>query len=290
MKKIYITILSTFFIFLFANTAYAATEINEIEPNGSTTQAQVIVTNNEKPAELIKANATGTNYVHGNISDRTDEDFYKVFLSADNKNILSIANSAISGTGIFEVYDEDLNLITSINYKKNSLYSVTPYYVNIPKSGYYYVKVHSSLLTGDYYFYIGGPHYQFNNYEYTASSALTLTPAQKSVQAIYDFSNISSIPDNAIIWSVNLNGTKTNYASNQYRSIKIDGDSSWITTGPYVYTTNVSPTSNVRAKSKWVYKLDGNVSKSQKYFSLIPKISFSYMYPVLPELLGQSYR
>ena len=176
-----------------------------------------------------------------------------------------------------------LNSISSIIHVQDSSYfGCTPYYVNIPTTGYYYIKVSSTLNGGDYRFYIGGPDYALNSYIYTAPSALTLTPTISSVQATYDLSNITTIPNNAIVYHVALYGTKTNSASNQYRSIKISGDSSWISTPTYTYVTDVPVVNNKILKNPWVFKLDGTVSVSTRYFNLIPQITFSYIYPVFP--------
>ncbi|MFL0198245.1 hypothetical protein ACJDU8_22170 [Clostridium sp. WILCCON 0269] len=177
-----------------------------------------------------------------------------------------------------------MNLIKAISYQKDSsIIGPTPYYIDIPTSGYYYVKVSSPLNGGGYRFYIGGPDYTLGNYTYTASSAVTLTPTVNSVQATYNLSNISSIPNNAIVYYVSIQGTQTNIATNQYRSLKIAGDSSWITTSMYTYVADVPVASNKILKNQWVFKLDGKVSTSTGYFKLIPQITFDYIYPVLPQ-------
>ncbi|WP_243154904.1 hypothetical protein [Clostridium thermarum] len=154
MKKIYTTILSLCFIFLFSTTAFAAS-INETEPNASASTAQLIQANNEDPSKIVTGNYDGQNVVVGNITSTTDQDWYKVYLPANSNTIIGINSSALSGTGYFNVYDENFNLVKSITYQKNSAYfGATPFYVNIPTSGYYYVKVYSTLLTGEYRFYI----------------------------------------------------------------------------------------------------------------------------------------
>jgi hypothetical protein len=282
MKKIYTLILSICFVFLFASTTFAAT-INETEPNDSASGAQLIQRNNEDPASVASGNYNGQNVVVGNIANSTDQDWYKVYLPANSNTILGINSTALSGTGFFDVYDDSFNLIKTISYQKNSSYfGTTPYYVSIPTTGYYYVKVYSAVNGGDYRFYIGGPDYALGSYTYNASNAVNLTPTIKSAQATYDLSNISSIPNNAIVYSFSIQGTKTNNATNQYRSLKIAGDSSFINTSMYSYVANIPVISNKILKNQWIFKLDGNVSTSTGYFKLIPQITFSYVYPVLP--------
>lgn len=282
MKKIYITILSVCFVLLFATTSFATT-VNDIEPNNSASEAQLIQRNNEDPAQIITGNYTSQQVVIGNLTDGTDQDWYKVYLPANSNTILGINSSALSYKGDFEIYDENLNLISRITHVQDSSYfGAIPYYANIQTTGFYYVKVSTISDGGDYRFYIGGPDYALNSYIYTAPSALTLTPTIKTIQATYDFRNVTSIPSNAIVYSVTLDGTKTNNATNQARSIKVASDSSWITTAAYTYVADVPVVSNKILKNSWVFKLDGTVSASTGHFDLIPKITFKYIYPVLP--------
>ncbi|MBK1811925.1 hypothetical protein JHL18_14990 [Clostridium sp. YIM B02505] len=282
MKKIGIIIFSLCFVLLFSKTVFAAT-INEVEPNDSTSTAQLIQKNNEDPSKVVTGNYDGQNVVIGSITSSIDEDWYKVYLPANSNTILGINSTSLSATGFFDIYDESLNLVKSISYQKNSAYfGATPYYVNITVAGYYYVKAYSPLTTGEYRFFIGGSDYTVNTYTYNASSALTLTPTTSSVQAVYDLRNVTSIPNNAVVYYVSLQGTKTNSATNQSRSIKVYSDSSWITTSSYSYVANVPVISNKLLKNQWAFKLDGTVSTSTAYFKLTPQITFSYVYAVLP--------
>ncbi|AJA46869.1 hypothetical protein CPAST_c07690 [Clostridium pasteurianum DSM 525 = ATCC 6013] len=284
MKKIIIIAMSFCFTFLFGSIALAATSVNEVEPNSSASEAQLIERCNVDPAKVISGNYENQNTVIGNVTDTSDEDWYKVYLPADENTILSINSSALSGTGIFDVYDENLNLISTVLYQKDySVMGFKAYRIGIPTSGNYYVKVSSSLTTGEYRFSIGKPTYNVGSYTYKALNPCTLTTTISSVQATYDLRNISTIPNNAIVYYLSIDGTKTNYASNQYRSIKIDGDSSWITTSMYTYVADVPVASNKILKNQWRFKLDGSVSQSYGTFSLIPEIRFSYVYPVLPQ-------
>ncbi|WP_446896970.1 hypothetical protein ACSVC9_08005 [Clostridium sp. LBM24168] len=282
MKKFYIAVLSLCFVALFATTSFAASA-NEIEPNNSYNQAQLIQRNNENPAEIVNGNYQGQYVAIGSLSDSTDEDWYKVYLPADSKTILGINSSKLSNVGYFDIYDQNLNHITNVNHVQDpSYFGPTPYRINIPTAGYYYIKVHSDLIGGDYRFYIGGPDYSVDNYTYNAASALTLTPTINSAQASYDLTNVSSIPDDAIVYNLALGGTRTNHATDEERSIKIAGDSSWILTPDYTFTTDVPVLNNKLLKNVWTFKLDGNVSKYTGTYKLLPEITFHYVYPVLP--------
>ncbi|MCH4200135.1 MAG: hypothetical protein LKF87_10210 [Clostridium tyrobutyricum] len=281
-KKFCIAMLSLFFTLLFAAPSFAAS-VNETEPNNSSSEAQLIQRNNEDPSKVVNGNRNGQYVAVGTFSDSNDEDWYKVYLPASDKTILGINTSKISVASDFDIYDENLNLVKSISYVKDPSYlGPTPYYIDIPNTGYYYIRVHSNASSGEYRFYIGGPDYSVDTYTYNATNALTITPTITSVQTTYDFSNIDSIPTEAIVYHVTLDGTRTNFPSSEERSIKLASDSSWITTPEYTYDTDVPVSSSKHLKNPWIFKLDGSVSKYTGSYKLVPQITFRYIYPVLP--------
>lgn len=239
MKKIKTFIISFCFIFIFSTSivlAASATEQNEVEPNNSPEQAQSIQKNHSNPSAIVNGDYTGQFATLGNINSKDDVDWYKVYLSADSKNILTVNSRELSGSGIFEIYDENLNLVLKVEHnQKMEMFSLSPYYISIQKSGYYYVKVSTASLVGNYRFTIGDPNYKLDRYTYTASRPCTLTSSIKSVQATYDLSNIASIPNNAIVYEVSIGGTEVNRTSDEYRSIKLENSNRWIPTTMYSY-------------------------------------------------------
>lgn len=281
MKKIGIFVLISCFTLLFSSVVFATTTFNEVEPNNSSNEAQIIQKNNGDPAKFVTGNTEGQSNTIGNISDIQDNDWYKVYLPVNSTTVLTVNSPSLSGTGVFDVYDENLNIVSKISHNNMG---ITPYYINISTAGYYYVRVSSSLLVGDYLFTIGDPCYNVNYYVYKAPSACIITPTIKSVQATYDLRNLTTIPNEAIVYKVSISGAKINSASSQYRSIKLESDSSWTSTAMYSYGADIPVISHKLLKSRWMFKLDGNVSSSlYTNFSLIPEIRFSYVYPQLPQ-------
>ena len=51
----------------------------------------------------------------------------------------------------------------------------------------------------------------------------------------------------------------------------------------YSYGAEIPVLKNMVLRSKWVFKLDGNVSRYNKFLSLIPEIKFFYVYPIQPK-------
>ena len=84
-------------------------------------------------------------------------------MTQNSNTLLAINNvdsTSISGSGIFDIYDKNMNPILETLYTKDhTVLGPTPYRVNILTDGYYYIKVSSSYSIGNYLFTIGGPNY-----------------------------------------------------------------------------------------------------------------------------------
>ncbi|EDU38738.1 hypothetical protein B2H94_02610 [Clostridium sporogenes] len=285
MKKINTFFMSLCFILFFSTAVAAAgTVLDEVEPNNSPEQAQMMEKNNVNPSGVVKGDYTGQFVAAGKISDKSDEDWYKVLLSENNSTLLTVYSAQLNDTGIFDIYDENMNRIKSINHHQDVMvFGESAYKVVIPKTGNYYIKVTSPLRSGEYRFSIGGPNYKRGDYTYKAKNSCTLTPNKKSVQATYDLSSISSIPNEAIVHYISISGRKENRATSEYRSIKLESDRNWTSTAMYNYYADIPVISKKILKNKWMFKLEGNVSKYTEYYSLTPEITFKYIYPVLPK-------
>ena len=287
MKKAYIVILILCFSLLFCNVSFAYI-IDEVEPNNTSEEAQIIERNQHNAFEMGQGKFTSQRVVAGSVYNDYDADWYIVNLPADDNTVLSINHSVITPL-FFEVYDENLNLVQGVEHYDDPMFiGAQPYYVNIPMLGDYYVKVSANTYGNEipYKFTIGSPNYSVGSYEYQAQNACTLTQIIDSVQDTYDLTDIDAIPDGAIASGVTIRGQKTNSAFNEARSIKLESDWSWITTRTFTWNADIPVTkskfTNKLIKSRWVFKLDGDVYRPDEFYSLIPEIRFSYVYPRLP--------
>ena len=283
MKKILLFIASVFIAISVGNvSAYASQRINEkSESNDTASEAQEIERNNIDKSSVTTGKYNGQNVISGNIDDASDVDWYKVYLPADNNTIFAINSPKLSGK--IEILDENLNIVKGFTHRQNTnMRGATPYRVPINKSGTYYVKIYSIVGGGDYLFTIGGPNYSVDSYTYKPSSKMTLTTSIKSTQMDFDLSKVSTIPDGAVVYDVTFQGTRTNSASNERRSLKLASDYSWIATSSYTFTAKVPVVRNMLLKSNWNAKLEGDVSRYTKTYSLSPSIRFDYVYPQLP--------
>lgn len=286
MKKLITTLFTLSLLITPTVNAFAAgTTTAEVESNNSVATAQTINRNLVTAATTIDASYDGQNVVKGSLSSGTDVDWYKVYLPAGTQ-ILSINSTALSSDGIWNIYSTDGDLIDRVYHTQNSskYFGATPYKITIPSSAFYYIKVASSSanISGDYLFSIGNPNYNVNSVSYTAPSSLTLTTSTTSAQATYNLGSLN-VPNNAIAYKVNISGSKTNNASNQYRYIKAYKDSSWIRSASYTYDANIPVMNNDYVKDNWMVKVTGNVSSSSRPFTLYPNLYFSYVYAVVPD-------
>lgn len=64
-----------FILFFSTAVAAAGTVLDEIEPNNSPEQAQMIQKSNPNPSCVVKGNYTGQAVAVGKISDKSDEDW-----------------------------------------------------------------------------------------------------------------------------------------------------------------------------------------------------------------------
>ncbi|MCW6093364.1 hypothetical protein LAV60_09265 [Clostridium sporogenes] len=120
MKKINTFFMSLCFILFFSTAVAAAgTVLDEVEPNNSPEQAQMMEKNNVNPSGVVKGDYTGQFVAAGKISDKSDEDWYKVLLSENNSTLLTVYSAQLNDTGIFDIYDENMNRIKSINHHQD---------------------------------------------------------------------------------------------------------------------------------------------------------------------------
>ncbi|MBE1555986.1 PPC domain-containing protein [Sporosarcina limicola] len=284
MKKICVLLFTCLVAWPFLGEKASAEILNEVEPNNTPAQAQLIQRNNHDPSQMLIGNNTSQKVVAGSLESQLDEDWYKVSLPANAETVLSI-NGSTGMRMTVDVFDSNFTRIRSVDFQKDPSFSgAYPYIVDIPSSGDYYVKVFNPIgITQGYLFTIGSPNYSLDTYYHKAWKSLTLTPTIKSVQDSYNFTNILSVPKNAVVYRVSLGGVTVNSAISQYRKIKLSSDSSWTNTAMYTWHASIPVQNNKLFHSTWNFSVEGTVINSSKPFSLTPDIGFSYVYPILPQ-------
>ena len=277
MKKIFIILLTLILTLSLTTTAFAAVYPANGD-NISWDTAQELPMSTQTPDEFMANNSANQHVAVGTLSPG-QEHWYKIFLSANPKTVLSINTWGLSAN----VLDSDLNIISSEYFAKDPIkLGSVPKYVNIQSAGYYYIRLYDASSTGEYRVLMGKPTYLTGKYTYNGST-MTLTPTVSSQQTTINLSNITAIPNSALVHTITMNGTKTGtISSGETRGMKHETDSAFIskTYSPWEVTYSLSQ--NKTAKSSWKFQWSGTV-KSGKTSTLVPEITFRYTYPVTPE-------
>lgn len=281
MKKVSILVFVLLVSFPFFDEKVSAALDYEVEPNNNSNEAQHIERNAHNPTQLIDGDTTSQKVLSGQLENNLDEDWYKVTLPKDSETVLSINGSRMS----VEVYDSNFSRIFKEDYQRDPsfLLGAYPYWLDIPEGGDYYVRVHNLIGTdGGYRFTIGSPNYSVDSYEYKAPRTLNLTRSIRVAQDRYDLRNIKDVPKEAVVYKVILGGKKVNSARSEYRRIKPSTDYGWTTAYPYSWISDISVLREHKFHNIWDFELGGKVSRENRPYSLTPRITFSYVYPVLP--------
>jgi hypothetical protein len=247
--------------------------------NGNNTSwetAQELLMTTQTPAEFYVANNANQHVAVGTLSPG-EEHWYRIFLTANSETVLGINTWRLSA----EVFDSNLNLIFSeIFIKDPSKTGSIPQYVDIQSSGYYYVRLYGAITTDEYRLHMGVPIYSTGKYEYNGST-MSLTSTQSSVSTAINLTNVAAIPQDALVATITMAGTKAGTVTSEKRGMKHLTDSAFtIKTTPW--QIDYSLTQNMTAKSSWTFQWSGSV-KVGNTSTFVPKITFRYVYPVTPE-------
>jgi hypothetical protein len=280
MKKIIFLLSVLTMVFSFSSTAFAVVTY-QVRTNFTWDTAQEMLRNQHTAVLYWAVDDSQQQVIAGSLYSNTEENWYKIYLPADSANTyLSINCKDLTA----DVYDSNLNRIFTRRYVKHATrLGARPYQVNIPTTGYYYIKLYNCVGSdGAYRMTMGSPNYNSSSYTYTAPTALTLTPSIKSVEATYNLSNISTIEPEAIAYQVYLSGLRSGSLTSESRSIRYRTDSTF-TAAPLSATWKVTIplTANKLVVNEWFFRWAGNTSSSS---TLTPQLVFWYVYPELPIL------
>ncbi|CDM68524.1 Hypothetical protein CM240_1365 [Clostridium bornimense] len=152
---------------------------------------------------------------------------------------------------------------------------------DVSNAGTYYIRISSDDEITEkvaYTMLVGAPDYTTKTYTKSLSTTKLTTYSRYSSIQTFDLSNVSSIPDSAIVKTISLGGTETNKynASGKTRSICVYGKSWYRSTGPSIFEVDMfNATTPTPLKQKWQFQhYATSVTDS---YSLKPSIIFTYM-------------
>lgn len=271
MRKKFFTMLVTCAIVIcfvgFDSMTAHADSINEIEPNNTKEEAQLIKANNQKPSDL-PSEIFSAQIINGTITSE-DQDWYKVYLTAGT-NYMSCNGNPYN----FRIENEDGSYSLERRYTK-SRSGVTPYRLTIPESGYYYVKITGMTSTSSsYLFTIGGPTYDLGKIEVSSQEgSITMRSGSRTETANFRLANNNTIPRDAIVYLIRMDGLTTTSAKGVSVS---NNQGNTISLQQYVWQKNGLATLNMEARDNWRATFTYH-----KNTTFTPTLVIRYVYPVI---------
>lgn len=223
------------------------------------------------------------------VTDETDSRIYKVLLGMNSTEKLTILSKK---TFDIEITDENgFTIVQRTGIGRDGFYSsgVAQVEFNTNYIGYYYIYVTPLNDGNNTYPYsmgviVGEPLYHNLNptHRVDLNTSSMTSSAGSSIQN-FSLSNVSSIPDHAILTNISIGGTETNRnlvdITSIKRSIRPSSTNKWIETTFPLYDAdrldNVPKHAQIRVKQSYAFKHSATFSYSGTY-SLKPFVLISY--------------
>lgn len=218
------------------------------------------------------------------IVDENDSRAYKVSLGMNRTEKLTIVSKKT-----FDIVITDSNGTTLV--QRSGFGDEGNRQVEFPTSeiGDYYIYITPSADGRDQYTYslrviVGEPVYIYSNYYKVDLNTSTLkSPTTTSTTQTFDLSNVSSIPNDAILTDFTIGGTETNRTilnlTSIKRSLRPSSNVSWIDVTYPLYGVDrldyVPKNSQIRMKQSFSFKQFATFYSSGTY-TLKPYVSFTY--------------
>ncbi len=222
------------------------------------------------------------------IVDDTDSRFYKVSLGMNAEENLTLVPSR-NKTFDVEIMDNYGNLIVQRNGVGNDGSRQIKFATNY--IGDYYIYIKPSNDGGSDYPYslrviAGEPVYLALNPDHRVNLNTTSITSSKTTSSTqyFDLTNVSSIPDDAILTNILVGGKETNrYLTDLYtlkRSILPNSTNNWINAEYPLYQPSqldhVPKYAQVKVKQPYAFRISGSFSSSGTYTLSQPYVILSY--------------
>lgn len=252
----------------------------EIEVNDTMDSAMVILRNSVTAANWANYTDMNYDYTTGSISDPSDVDWYEVWLPS-GLNTLNFNNYTSSSSVLLSIEDANgFDIIAPSIMTSGSMRTVS---FEIPTSGHYFINLSSNdtsfLNAISYRIVIGEPFYTTGSYTQALTTSFNLTKTVLTASSTFSTTNVTTIPDTAIVTEIIFGGTKTNNANNEVRSIRVMNTTNWIKCKPPIFKVEYLIGQNINPKSQWDIRLEASSIIGTTY-SLRPTIRISYIFPI----------
>ncbi|MDE7478125.1 MAG: hypothetical protein K2M91_09280 [Lachnospiraceae bacterium] len=250
--------------------------MRESEPNNTKEAAELIEANSETAYSLVEGTLSGRFEVDGNTSE-TDPDWFKVYLDAGTQYMTCYIEPFS-----FLIEDEVGNVLLNdiYTYADTARFGRTAYGFNVPKSGYYYVKILGcDSSSKQYEFTVGGPIYDVSRCEIPCNEGMVNMTSSVKMKTVH-FQGVESdtMPKDAIAYYVRLSGVK----SQAIKSARLTNEKSGLSVelSKYSWRKDKLASMNMKVESMWTAKLEYNETTS-----FTPVLEVLYAYPVYSTMI-----
>lgn len=256
---------------VFFNSYVPVSYADGVNGNGSSfSSAQMILANEETPAQIAKGSLVGRHSVKGSVS-LNEEDWYYVNLSSGQNYLTSYDGERVS----YYVYDSSAtSLITSYAYDSNTRRG---HVFNVPQDGKYYVKVLGvSEKSSSYTFTIGGPSYKLETRTFSSQNGtftMNRGVSTTSVRMLAD----KNVAEGAIATSVYLSGVTSKHHMTNI-SVRSLMDQKTFTLRKYTYDNSSLIEKNISCEQGFMMTFTR--SDTTNSVNITPSLKVVYIYPV----------
>lgn len=186
------------------------------------------------------------------------------------------------GTYRYTVLDKDENIVIDGIHKKEAN-GPTAYKFNVSTAGYYYVKI--SGITGTvnsslgYSISVGSPTYFSGGCTIPCKEGtVVMSSSNRRTDATFDGTLLSDIPEDAVAYSVRINGIKSTSAS----SIRLENEKRGLSIDIPVFSSGKAKLTSMNFYVDSIWKATFSYRQNT---SFTPTLTISYVYPVYEDVL-----
>lgn len=248
----------------------------EAEPNDTKEAANQLTVGTQTLAEAVNGNFANEYFVKGELNSSADVDWYKISLVPSMKNYLTVNrySGSVYNNTTFKFYSSDGSLLQTFAYTSDQ---VRVFHLEANTAQTYYMSVASSDWSGDftYVMQMGNPSPVFKNVKQVFPST-TFGAGHPQWINTYNLKSDTSIPKNALCYSINLAGPSAGSVDSRYFK---NESLTWNTLK--LGSNQIVPTDLVKMRQLWQFKF--NATKVATDRVVTPTVSLSYVYAHLPD-------
>lgn len=224
-----------------------------------------------------------------NCNSETDQKVYKITLPANTEESVTLVTPKQFDVRVFGSSNLTEPIASKDQFGSEIAGNRQFKFFTDTNTTYYFVLTPSNDGAVSYPYYlrltVGEPLYLYSGGTYSTSLSTMMVNATSKVSATYsyiDLEKVTSIPDDAILTGIWVNGTETGSASGRVRNVKPLNSSSWINCNEFMFESKnldyVPKVQQIHVKQRYSFKHSISSFISGSSYGLAPTIHFDYKY------------